>query len=73
MHPKETAMHLSPIIRAKTWRQHSAPIDCVIGMLLIAGSALFILPGIAAFAACALIAAVARSMAPARRPARIAR
>lgn len=60
-------------VRARAKRFHIAPVDCVIGMLLLAGSALFILPGLAAFATCALIAAMARGLAPVRQPVRLTR
>ncbi|OYY91948.1 MAG: hypothetical protein B7Y45_00155 [Sphingomonas sp. 28-66-16] len=49
-----------PSTRARLWQPRSATIDCLIGMLLIAGAGLTILPGMAALALFAMIAALFR-------------
>ncbi len=66
-------MHLRSMISARIRRMHNAPIDCVIGLLLLALCALAIVPGVAFFTACAVIAAIGSRLSPAPRaaPARI--
>ncbi|MBY0583364.1 MAG: hypothetical protein K2P68_10670 [Sphingomonas sp.] len=60
------------VVRPRSRPQTMAPIDCLVGMALLAGAALMILPVMAALSAFALIAAVARGRSPKPRPIRIA-
>jgi len=61
-------MHLPSIVRSKLRSLRSAPIDCAIGLVMLALAALAILPSVAFFAACAVIAGIASRLAPAARP-----
>ncbi len=61
-------MHLPSMVATRMRRLRNAPIDCAIGLLLLALSALAILPGVAFFAACAVIAAISSRLSPVQRP-----